>query len=927
MTHRFGQVPVKCRPKRPKHSRWAAQEEAAAVVPGLALPVSLPASLAGLVDANPQAMLLHRQLSTISQQIHELDTRGLVAEQPESERSPSPQPQYDEEGMRSNTRAQRLKQKLTGQAQDVVTELIKISPSYKPPPEFRPPKKQRKIYVPVQQYPGYNFIGLIIGPRGNTQKRMQQESGAKIALRGKGSVKDGRTNRSFDPSDNEELHVMVTADNDEALEKAADMIQQLLVPLEEGVNQHKRLQLRELAELNGTLRETELQELRSGDADGAPFQLPPSIQEAAARQYDRDVAAVHPDAQHEPLDSAYNEFIQELGHSPAPWADRNSEPAHSGTLARDRDDRGPNNLFVGCVPAGMDEGALRALFEPSGQVADCHLVFDRATGQHRGFGFVRMAHEQGALDAMQRLHNFMLGGRRLVVRRKQGPRHAFHPMASAPAPVPGPPAAAPAIEDRPPGMEEEHAEAAPGSSLPADGPDASMPGSAHADTAPPHSTYPPAHYFAGNGSGFMHSAEYYVPYSHPSEHPESLALAAQHAHGFPPYSFDQASSAAAVEGQWGEPAPPGAEDEPPPPGDEVQAASFNPYGQQQHLHHHQQPFYSHDQQQQPPQYHGEQQLSYATPEAVPVDPGTAMDEVPPPPPPPESLPQGEPPKRAVQVVKASPELSEEGEIAAEEGEVAVSREDSPKPQSPSGRQRPGSPPHQRPALQGPSQRTAQPWGRRSSGITSHPPGDGPAYARSHEALPRERRERSPPPPPGPWRGHGRQSQGSGSWDSSRQHQGSGLRDAGPQQSYMPLPPGRPSFGSRQSYDGMEHRVRQDGRQDSLGGPGRRDSFEAGPSRREAFDSGRRDSFEGGPGRRDSFPPMGRHHSGQGMPPMQLSAPLQAMPGPQRPFMPLLAQAGMPYGVYGSMLPLGEVPMIANAGMVSGPRQASWPARF
>lgn len=29
------------------------------------------------------------------------------------------------------------------------------------------------------------------------------------------------------------------------------MIEQLMIPLEEGVNQHKRLQLRELAELNG----------------------------------------------------------------------------------------------------------------------------------------------------------------------------------------------------------------------------------------------------------------------------------------------------------------------------------------------------------------------------------------------------------------------------------------------------------------------------------------------------------------------------------------------------------------------------------------------------------------------------------------------------------------------------------------------------
>ena len=73
----------------------------------------------------------------------------------------------------------------------------------------------------------------------------------------------------------------------------------------------------------GTLRDSELQELRAHEqGQSAPFQLPPSLQEAANRQYDRDVAALHPDAQHEPMDSAYNDFIQELGHEPAPRTDR-----------------------------------------------------------------------------------------------------------------------------------------------------------------------------------------------------------------------------------------------------------------------------------------------------------------------------------------------------------------------------------------------------------------------------------------------------------------------------------------------------------------------------------------------------------------------------------------------------------------------------
>ncbi len=58
------------------------------------------------------------------------------------------------------------------------------------------------------------------------QKRMERETGAKIAIRGKGSVKEGRgpVNRRGEPlhdpsSDNDDLHVVITADTEEAVEK------------------------------------------------------------------------------------------------------------------------------------------------------------------------------------------------------------------------------------------------------------------------------------------------------------------------------------------------------------------------------------------------------------------------------------------------------------------------------------------------------------------------------------------------------------------------------------------------------------------------------------------------------------------------------------------------------------------------------------
>ena len=84
----------------------------------------------------------------------------------------------------------------------------------RPPPDWRPAKKYRKIFIPQKDYPGYNFIGLIIGPRGNTQKRMQKETNTKIAIRGRGSVKEGAArDPKYDYGEDEELHVLITADN------------------------------------------------------------------------------------------------------------------------------------------------------------------------------------------------------------------------------------------------------------------------------------------------------------------------------------------------------------------------------------------------------------------------------------------------------------------------------------------------------------------------------------------------------------------------------------------------------------------------------------------------------------------------------------------------------------------------------------------
>lgn len=130
---------------------------------------------------------------------------------------------------------------------------------------FRPPVTRviDKVLIPQEQHPDINFVGLLIGPRGNTLKAMEKETGAKIIIRGKGSVKEGKVGRKDGQplaGEDEPLHAFITAPNPEAVKKAVDKIKDVIrqgIEVPEGHNDLRRMQLRELAQLNGTLRETD----------------------------------------------------------------------------------------------------------------------------------------------------------------------------------------------------------------------------------------------------------------------------------------------------------------------------------------------------------------------------------------------------------------------------------------------------------------------------------------------------------------------------------------------------------------------------------------------------------------------------------------------------------------------------------------------
>jgi splicing factor 1 len=119
-----------------------------------------------------------------------------------------------------------------------------------------PYKYQEKIWIPQREYPDINFIGLIIGPRGHTLKKMENDTQTKIVIRGKGSLKEGKNDAASLAAADEELHALVMGDTIERLSRAVKMLNRIIETATSGpdeANELKKAQLRELATLNGTL--------------------------------------------------------------------------------------------------------------------------------------------------------------------------------------------------------------------------------------------------------------------------------------------------------------------------------------------------------------------------------------------------------------------------------------------------------------------------------------------------------------------------------------------------------------------------------------------------------------------------------------------------------------------------------------------------
>lgn len=493
---------------RKRKSRWAEEPP----MPAVQLPDFMKDFTVGL---DPEVQALNIRLLEISRMLQS----GLpLDDRPEGARSPSPEPIYDNMGIRINTREYRARERLTKERQEIISQLIKKNPAFRPPADYRPPKLQKKLYIPMKEYPGYNFIGLIIGPRGNTQKRMEKETGAKIVIRGKGSVKEGRLQQKRDlkpdPSENEDLHVLVEAETQEALDAAAGMVEKLLTPVDEVLNEHKRQQLRELAALNGTIKDEEFCRL-CGEPGHRQYACP-----ARTSTFKSDVLCkICGDGGHptidcpmkgsgKKMDEEYQNFLAELGGSvpdsltksgttlaltggssgsSLPWAAGST--ALGGLTNGVKKEYDETNLYIGYLPPTLDDDGLIRLFSPFGDIVMAKVIKDRVTGLSKGYGFVKYSDVSMANHAISSMHGYHLEGRVIAVRvAGKPPQPAVPPGPPAP---PAPPAPAYSSTDASTGGYPSQQYTAGGPLVPPPPPGGYMAAPVPWGPPPPYASYPP----------------------------------------------------------------------------------------------------------------------------------------------------------------------------------------------------------------------------------------------------------------------------------------------------------------------------------------------------------------------------------------------------------------------------------------------------
>ncbi len=84
-------------------------------------------------------------------------------------------------------------------------------------------------------------------------------------------------------------------------------------------------------------------------------------------------------------------------------------------------------LFVGGLPYSVTSQQLNDMFAPFGTVTSANVITDKFTGNSKGFGFVEFDDDKAADEAIKKLNESEVGGRKITVNEarpmeERGPR-------------------------------------------------------------------------------------------------------------------------------------------------------------------------------------------------------------------------------------------------------------------------------------------------------------------------------------------------------------------------------------------------------------------------------------------------------------------------------------------------------------------------
>ncbi|XP_044727347.1 KH domain-containing, RNA-binding, signal transduction-associated protein 2-like isoform X3 [Chrysoperla carnea] len=149
----------------------------------------------------------------------------------------------------------------------------------------KPIKVSVKVLVPVREHPRFNFVGKLLGPKGNSMKRLQEETMCKMAVLGRGSMKDRakeeELRNSLDPKYghlSDDLHVEISALGPPAeaharVAYALAEVRKYLIP--DNNDNIRQEQMREM-EIISTIDPTTGEEIETAHPRGIKRSAPPS---------------------------------------------------------------------------------------------------------------------------------------------------------------------------------------------------------------------------------------------------------------------------------------------------------------------------------------------------------------------------------------------------------------------------------------------------------------------------------------------------------------------------------------------------------------------------------------------------------------------------------------------------------------------------